>query len=51
MPHKSTDSISHMLSNEEFKTKQPHTLKPKSKIILINGKKYDITGFNHPGKL
>ena len=49
MPLQSTDSISHMLHNEKFETKDIQ--KPKSKIVLINGKKYDITDFNHPGKL
>ena len=57
MPPQSTESIhhipredkgnaltSHLNSTEDLKER-------KSKIILINGKHYDITNFNHPGKL
>ena len=57
MPPQSTDSISYIpRENKDFShtndLNSTEDLKQrKSKIILINGKQYDITNFNHPGRL
>ena len=57
MPPQSNDSISHIPTSEKSfpdvsDRKSPEDWKQrKSKIILINGKCYDVTDFNHPGKL
>ena len=57
MPPQSNDSISHIPTTEKSfpdvsDRKSPEDWKQqKSKIILINGKYYDVTDFNHPGKL
>ena len=57
MPPQSNDSISHIPTSEKSfpdlsDRKSPEDWKQrKSKIILINGKYYDITDFNHPGTL
>ena len=57
MPPQSTDSISHIPREDKdisltSRLNSTEDLKErKSKIILINGKQYDITNFNHPGRL
>ena len=57
MPPQSTESISHIPREDKADSLTSHLSstedlkKRKSKIILINGKQYDITNFNHPGRL
>ena len=57
MPPQSNDSINHIPTSEKsFPDVSERNLpegwiQRKSKIIMINGKYYDITDFNHPGKL
>ena len=57
MPPQSTDSISHIPREDKdisltSRLNSTEDLKErKSKIILNNGKQYDITNFNHPGRL
>ena len=59
MPPQSTNTITNVVRDEKIHPSMStielnttdKSLKLKPNIILINGKQYDITNFNHPGKL